>query len=181
VVVVDGRSFDAYQELMREPHAPELPDLAALLQPPDWHAYAACRGLPTEAFLGSASAVDVARAKARCAGCAVLSPCLAAAKADRSLEGIWGGTTWEERWQPPRIERRAARGRAAPMPASEEADTFLQSIVDLRGEGLSLERIGRRLDRSEGWVGTRLAEARRRGLVPTFRPTSDGVVFQLGC
>ena len=53
------------------------------------------------------------RAKAICAGRPVRSACLGFAMADRDLEGIWGGTTHEERGRPAGQGRSEARARRA--------------------------------------------------------------------
>ncbi len=37
-------------------------------------------------------------AKSLCDHCLYRLPCAAEAKGNRELEGVWGGTTWRERW-----------------------------------------------------------------------------------
>ena len=66
----------------------------------------------------AAAAPQIARAKAICAGCPVRSACLGFAMAHRDLQGIWGGTTDEERRKTRRSKARSAAraartGRAA--------------------------------------------------------------------
>ena len=57
-----------------------------------------------------AKAEAIAEAKAVCRGCPVLQACGAAALADPSLTGVWGGLTDAER---ARLRPRAKRTRAA--------------------------------------------------------------------
>jgi WhiB family transcriptional regulator, redox-sensing transcriptional regulator len=70
------------------------------LDRPDWMARGACRGSDPELFFpvaapGSA-AEQVQAAKAVCGRCPVRGRCRAYAL--RTMpDGIWGGTTWEER------------------------------------------------------------------------------------
>lgn len=47
-------------------------------------------------------------ARRLCTGCPVGNACLTYALADPSLEGVWGGTTWEERRQIRRNKEAAA-------------------------------------------------------------------------
>jgi WhiB family redox-sensing transcriptional regulator len=70
--------------------------LSALLEPPAWHADAACREHPVSLFFPS-SGVSAVRAKAICAGCLVRAECLASALDDRETSGVWGGTTSRDR------------------------------------------------------------------------------------
>ena len=67
----------------------------------EWRKRAACRGA-TEPFF-SYDEERVAHARAICEGCPVREECLQTALADRSLHGVWGGTTQEQR---ERIRRR---------------------------------------------------------------------------
>jgi WhiB family transcriptional regulator, redox-sensing transcriptional regulator len=66
-----------------------------------WTSYAACRGSDPELFypVGYAGpALDqVARAKAICAECVVQRDCLAWALRAGEPDGVWGGTTPDER------------------------------------------------------------------------------------
>jgi WhiB family redox-sensing transcriptional regulator len=67
----------------------------------DWWSLAACQSADPELFfpissLGAGSH-EVARAKAVCRQCQVRSQCLSHALASRQVQGIWGGTTEEER------------------------------------------------------------------------------------
>lgn len=85
----------------RIPYAPERPDLDAifrLLERPEWHRDALCKEHPEMEFFPGLGqdwlpAVDV------CARCLVADECLSYALADPALEGIWGGTTMNQRRQ----------------------------------------------------------------------------------
>jgi WhiB family transcriptional regulator, redox-sensing transcriptional regulator len=65
-----------------------------------WMAQGACQRADPELFFpiaaGRASLPQIRAAKAICLSCAVRSPCLAYGLATRQ-DGIWGGTTMEER------------------------------------------------------------------------------------
>jgi WhiB family redox-sensing transcriptional regulator len=62
----------------------------------------ACRSEDPELFFPATSAAPALRqvrsAKAICARCPVQANCLSYALITGQDEGIWGGTTWEERW-----------------------------------------------------------------------------------
>jgi WhiB family redox-sensing transcriptional regulator len=66
-----------------------------------WTDHAACRGADPELFYPVSSAgpalAQVGQAKAICAQCAVRSDCLSWALRAGEPEGVWGGTTPEER------------------------------------------------------------------------------------
>lgn len=66
-----------------------------------WTTYAACRGTDPELFYPVSTAgpalEQVGRAKAICARCTVQSDCLSWALRAGEPEGVWGGTTPEER------------------------------------------------------------------------------------
>ena len=86
----------------------------------DWRAAGACVTADPDLFFPvsgrGASAAQAERARRVCAGCQVRSQCLAFAMQTKSAEGIWGGTTPEERSRIRRNEtarQRAARARAA--------------------------------------------------------------------
>ncbi len=67
----------------------------------EWWDLAACRGAEPELFFPisatTASASAVERAKLVCASCPVRSACLSYALDHRQEQGIWGGTTEDER------------------------------------------------------------------------------------
>ena len=75
-----------------------------------WTARAACRGVDTEIFFPTTSGEE-AEALALCAECPVRTQCLEYALRSRETNGIWGGTTPEER-------RRIRRPGAVSEPAS---------------------------------------------------------------
>ena len=100
------------------------PDLA--WQGRNWRAHSACLSADSDLFFPisatAASAPQTARAKAICAGCTVRSACLDYAMADRNLQGIWGGTTDDERRKARRsTARRAARAAARAAGRAEHA------------------------------------------------------------
>ena len=71
----------------------------------DWRARAACTGKTEIMF--SLDPDETEEARRVCARCPVVEPCLAEAIEDRSLVGMWGGTTEDER-RAMRRKRRAA-------------------------------------------------------------------------
>ena len=69
---------------------------------PEWMTRADCQNLPTDIFFPQPGRLGVAQAKQAlkiCRSCPVREECLAYAMSfpDRSLPGIWGGTTERER------------------------------------------------------------------------------------
>lgn len=79
-------------------------ELFALLEPPAWHASAACRGKPTSWFYPDrGEATD--QAKALCESCPVRAACTAHAMRVPERFGIWGGTSERQR---KRMRRSAA-------------------------------------------------------------------------
>lgn len=82
-----------------------------------WWSQAACQSADPELFF-PISALDattraVVRAKAICGRCGVQPQCLAHAMESGSLQGIWGGTTEQERRRLRGRATRARRRRAA--------------------------------------------------------------------
>jgi WhiB family redox-sensing transcriptional regulator len=67
----------------------------------DWRSLGACLTADPDLFFPisatSGSAGQVGRAKAICAGCPVRADCLRFALDLRDMQGIWGGTTDDER------------------------------------------------------------------------------------
>ncbi len=67
----------------------------------DWRRDAACRDIDPELFFPPGSTGDaienIAAAKAICGQCAVRAECLEFALSANQADGIWGGTTEEER------------------------------------------------------------------------------------
>jgi WhiB family transcriptional regulator, redox-sensing transcriptional regulator len=90
-----------------------MPPLASGARPVSWMSRGACRQADPELFfpiaiVKSAAARQAEAAKAVCAACAVRAKCLSYAL-ETMPEGIWGGTTLEE--------RRTARRRLFRRPA----------------------------------------------------------------
>jgi WhiB family transcriptional regulator, redox-sensing transcriptional regulator len=81
----------------------------------NWRASGACQDADPDLFFPISSTGralnQIARAKAICARCPVIGECLEFAYANASADGIWGGTTAEERQRARRRERRLARSR----------------------------------------------------------------------
>jgi WhiB family redox-sensing transcriptional regulator len=76
----------------------DLPDLAAFLHRPQWHAAAACRGQGTKRWFVQRG-VTAAAARYFCDRCPVAAECLADALAQPAStdSGIWAGTTVKDR------------------------------------------------------------------------------------
>jgi len=74
---------------------------------PAWMWRSACHGRSIDDFFPTPGA-DTASARATCARCPVREECLAFALADRTTQGIWGGTDETER----RVLRRQRRSAA---------------------------------------------------------------------
>lgn len=81
-----------------------------------WRAAAACLNADPDLFFPISSAgrslAQINQAKAICAGCSVRVQCLEFAQANEPINGIWGGTTAEERARAKRREQRARRAMA---------------------------------------------------------------------
>jgi len=90
-----------------------MPPVMSGPRPVGWMSYGACREADPELFFPITAAgpatQQVEAAKAICRPCAVRANCLSYAQAARA-EGIWGGTTLEERLA---AQSRGARLRAA--------------------------------------------------------------------
>ena len=74
----------------------ELPDLADLIQRPEWFSQAGCRGADLAPYFPSRGA-SAEHARAVCHTCMVRRECLDYALADPDLVGVWGGTSARER------------------------------------------------------------------------------------
>ena len=74
----------------------------------DWRAAAACRDMETDIFFPE-SDEEAGPAKAVCARCPVIEPCLSFALANRQEQGVWGGMTETERRRLRRRRQEAAR------------------------------------------------------------------------
>jgi WhiB family redox-sensing transcriptional regulator len=94
-------------ELLMQPDTRlgELDLLDVLLERPEWHARAACRGMGSERFF-PADHVALLDARRICAGCEVTRECGDFAMTVPSLKGIWAGMS----------ERGRARARKAAVP-----------------------------------------------------------------
>ena len=106
----------------------------------DWRAQAACRNTDPETFFpvgegGPAYELQVAAAKAVCAGCPVQDECLDEALA-RIPGGIAGGLTPAER-------RRLSRGRAPQRVTGEELVRAARSRAEVAAAGSVLLASGR--------------------------------------
>jgi WhiB family redox-sensing transcriptional regulator len=81
-------------------HAPSWGDFGLTEADLAWHEDAACVGTDPDSFYpepGPGITEDIAAAKRVCARCPVRAECLAYALAHDEREGIWGGTTAQER------------------------------------------------------------------------------------
>ena len=64
----------------------------------EWVERAACRGADPELFFAyKGNYPDIEGALGYCERCEVIEKCLATALHDPFIEGIWGGTTWDQR------------------------------------------------------------------------------------
>ena len=81
----------------RDPRTETL--LAQLLNRPEWHQRAACRGADPDLFFPDPSSGRPVRALAYCDGCQVRPECLAIAldAGSHSDVGVWGGTSLRQR------------------------------------------------------------------------------------
>src|ERR1700747_642527 len=82
----------------------------------EWRAASACLNTDPDVFfpvaVGSAASKQVARAMRICAGCTVRQQCLDFALRSGEKDGIWGGTTPEERIRDRRARNRRPARRA---------------------------------------------------------------------
>lgn len=100
---------------------------------PHWMRYAACRGVdpnmffptPTHQGPGGMPPAVFEPAKRICAECPAIKACRNYALADSSLDGIWGGTTENERR---RIRRRQARA----TPKASKTEKWCPTCAHLR-------------------------------------------------
>jgi WhiB family transcriptional regulator, redox-sensing transcriptional regulator len=91
----------------------------------EWRAASACLNTDPDVFfpvaVGSAASKQVARAMRICAGCTVRQQCLDFAMRSGEKDGIWGGTTPEERVRTRRARNRRPARRAWPAAAEMRA------------------------------------------------------------
>lgn len=93
---------------------------ASTRQPDGWRGQAACRGEDPDLFFPHPNeTARVEQAKAICRRCPVWAECLQWATEQR-VEGVWGGTTEEER-RPGRGQRRKHSGPAATAQCGTES------------------------------------------------------------
>jgi WhiB family redox-sensing transcriptional regulator len=80
-------------------YSDKCPDLSLLVHRPYWQRRASCRGFGTDLWFPAAGETGEA-ARAVCEACPVRCPCLEHAIASsKVLQGIWAGTTKQERAQ----------------------------------------------------------------------------------
>jgi hypothetical protein len=97
---------DLLEALLRlAPHDIE-PDVLELLERPEWHQRAACRGVGPDAFFPE-KGQSLEPAREHCRRCPVRVECVAAGA--HEVDGIWAGLSGKQR----RAIRRAERERAA--------------------------------------------------------------------
>lgn len=88
--------------------------------PAGWREAGACASVDPDLFfpisMAGKAAAQIARARHVCAGCAVRRECLDFALATGETEGIWGGTTPDERIRARR--QRTTRRRAPDIEAA---------------------------------------------------------------
>ena len=90
---------EALVQWLMAPEAEGVPiTLEDFLQRPEWHQWAACRGMGHGAFIRGEKA-DYGPTRELCDGCPVRQECLDAALDDSDLCGMWGGMTERERWE----------------------------------------------------------------------------------
>jgi WhiB family transcriptional regulator, redox-sensing transcriptional regulator len=83
----------------------------------DWRADGACRSADPELFFPIAAGVVAVRKALRiCAGCGVRQQCLDFAMQNGEMNGVWGGTTAEERIRARRALLRRARRSHRSLP-----------------------------------------------------------------
>ena len=87
-------SNDVARRVRRDPRFREA--LAHRIPEPDWRSRGACLAHDPEVFFPNA-ADDPGPAVVVCATCSVRGACLAAALDSAECDGVWGGTTPEER------------------------------------------------------------------------------------
>ena len=88
----------------------------------DWQSQGACLHADPDVFFpvsdAGASATQIRTARAICAGCPVRSRCIDYAIEHREIQGIWGGTTDDER---KKLRRALARAGGSTRAATAAA------------------------------------------------------------
>jgi WhiB family redox-sensing transcriptional regulator len=88
----------------------------------DWRAASACRDADLDMFFPvAATSTQVSRALRICQGCAVRQQCLDFALRSGEKDGIWGGTTPEDRVRARRALTRGRRPAAGTWLAAQPA------------------------------------------------------------
>lgn len=82
--------------MQSDPSGVDLPDLADLIERPEWFQRAACRGMGTGSFFPTRGGTGEA-ARAVCYTCPVRSECLDYAMSEADTVGVWGGVSARER------------------------------------------------------------------------------------
>ena len=92
--------MDALTRWLMRPGAPDVPHTPReVLNRPDWHLDAVCRGQGVGPWVRDSRLATYAAQKAVCCECPVQRDCLEYALARPELVGCWGGTTDRERRQ----------------------------------------------------------------------------------
>src|ERR1700729_3278636 len=101
----------------------------------DWRSRGACLHADPDVFfpisVAGASATQVRTARAICSGCPVRPDCIAYALEHREIQGIWGGTTDDERKKLRRARARADASAAAGRFESGGARAGAPTVVTL--------------------------------------------------
>ena len=88
----------------------------------DWQSQGACLNADPDVFfpisVAGASATQIRTARAICAGCRVRSDCINYAVEHAEIQGIWGGTTDDERKKLRRARARAGSSARAATAAA---------------------------------------------------------------
>lgn len=119
----------------------------ALLEPPEWHAQAACKGksdlfYPPEGTSKADYANFARRAKAICEGCPVQAQCLEAGREE--TYGIWGGES-----------NRSRKAERATRPRKRYTSLSAEQVVDMRAAwraGTSITTLASRYDCNKGTI-----------------------------
>jgi hypothetical protein len=109
--VAHNLGMEALTQWLMSPGAPDVPHTPAdVLNRPDWHERAICRGRGVGQWVGDSRMSSYAAQRALCDICPVQRDCLEYALAHPALVGCWGGTTEHERRK---LRAAASRRRSA--------------------------------------------------------------------
>lgn len=124
---------EAVELLMQpDPRLGDLDLLDVLLERPEWHSRAACRGMGTERFFPT-DHVALLDARRICAGCEVRRECGEFAMAVPSLKGIWAGMSERGR---ARARKEAGYAGAARGGVPGDKDGDIRAPVPIRRVGV---------------------------------------------